>query len=341
MNIKRIIVYAGVALLVLMALAPVLAWADTPTPTPTPVPGPSPTPTPTVTPVPVTPTPTPAVTPTPGPTPAPSPAPAPTGIPTATPAPPPEQVQINPAYPAVQAAAGSKFTFQVQLAFAGANPKVFDLQARGPSGWDVYINPQYDTTTKISSIRIDPVGRGVTVNVIASAQIFPLPDPGNYKITFTASAGTVKASTDLTAVITPTYYLGIVSATDRLDTTAQAGKDNFFSVKVQNPGTTAVDKIEFSTTKPNDWTVTFSPPAVDSLAYLDEKSVDVDIKPGPDVTPGDYIISLSAAGTQAIAQKLDIRVTVQREGVWGWVGVGLIVMVLIGLCVGFLRFIKR
>lgn len=261
----------------------------------------------------------------------------------AQPTPPPENVDVNPAYPKMKGSAGSSINYEVQLAYMGPSAKVFDLQVVPPAGWQVYINPQFDTTTKISSIRLDPAftGLGTKVNVVATVPLFPLPDPGEYQITLTASSGTVRKSATLTAVVTPLYYLRLVSVTEQFRANAQPGKDSVFSINVQNLGTAPINNIGLSSTGPEGWTVSFSPDKVDTLPSFDEKSVDVIIKPDARTVPGDYVISLSAAGTETLLQPVSVRVTVESASIWGWVGVGIIFAVVIGLILTFLRVSGR
>ncbi len=262
--------------------------------------------------------------------------------PTPTPTPTPEKIEINPTYPRIEAIAGSSFTFEVELKFTGDNPKVFDLQAVGPKGWEVYMTPQYQKDVKISSIRLEPAfTTGTKISVIANAPFYPLPDPGSYKITLNASSATIKGGSDLTAVITAKYQLVVISANQRLNTTAQPGKDSFFAAKIQNMGSATIDKINFSSTKPEGWTIEFKPDKVDSLAALSENDVQVNIKPDAKTIAGDYMVSLTASGTQSSSQRIDIRVTVETPSVWGWVGVAIIAVVVIGLALIFTRFSRR
>ena len=69
--------------------------------------------------------------------------------------------------------------------------------------------------------------------------------------------------------------------------------------------------------------------------------MDVNIKPPPETIAGDYQITLRASGSQAIAQDLTIRVTVESPTIWGWVGVIIIVLVIASLVVIFMRFSRR
>ena len=80
---------------------------------------------------------------------------------------------------------------------------------------------------------------------------------------------------------------------------------------------------------------------MDSVEALGSQTVEINIKPPPDTIAGDYLISLRASGVQANSQKIDIRVTVETPTVWGWVGVAIIAIVVVGLVVIFMRFSRR
>ena len=253
-----------------------------------------------------------------------------------------DNITLTPTYPTVESIAGGNFEFEMELAYIGAQNRVFDLRATAPAGWDVYMTPQYEKDNKISSISLKPsFGAGETILVEATAPFWPLPDPGDYKITFEATSDKIKSSTQLTARITAKYLLDTVSANDRYNTTATAGKDNVFSVKVQNMGTAPIDNIKFTSDKPEGWEISFKPDKIDVMDAVSEQSVDVNIKPPPKTVAGDYIISLTASGKQATATKIDIRVTVETPTIWGWVGVVIILIVVIGLIVIFMRFSRR
>ena len=77
------------------------------------------------------------------------------------------------------------------------------------------------------------------------------------------------------------------------------------------------------------------------MEAIDEQSIDVNIKPPPKAVAGDYMISLRASGKQTSAGEISIRVTVETPTIWGWVGVVIILIVVIGLVVIFMRFSRR
>jgi uncharacterized membrane protein len=53
------------------------------------------------------------------------------------------------------------------------------------------------------------------------------------------------------------------------------------------------------------------------------------------------MIGVRASGVQKTSEKINIRVTVETPTVWGWVGVAIIAIVVVGLVVIFMRFSRR
>jgi uncharacterized membrane protein len=269
-----------------------------------------------------------AITPPPAPEPEPVPA---------------DNVTFNTEFPTLEAVATGTFSFNVDMVYTGAIQRVFDLKASVPSGWDVYIEPQYEAGKRISSITIDSSFSSTTkqLRVVTSTPSNPPPDPGQYKILLSASSGNVTSSIQLIAKITAKYAMGVAPTNQRYDTGATAGHDNIFSIQVTNLGSAPVDTITFNSTHPDGWEIKFTPDKLDQLPTTDPKPVDVNIKPPPKTVAGDYMISLTVSGKQASAEKIDIRVTVNTPTIWGWVGVIIIVIVVVGLLAIFMRFGRR
>ncbi len=253
-----------------------------------------------------------------------------------------EKITLTPLYPKVESIAGGTFEFNVEFAYVGAEPKVFDVKFTPPKGWDVYMTPRYEKEKKISSITLKPTfTAGDEFRVVATAPFWPLPEPGEYKITVEAISDTISGSTELTAEVTAKYILQTVPANERYNTTARAGEDNVFSIEVQSLSTDVVDNIQFSSKNPEGWSVKFTPEKIDVIEAFGKQTVEVTIKPPEKTVAGDYMISLQASGKQTSAAEIDIRVTVETPTIWGWVGVGIIVIVVIGLIVIFMRFSRR
>jgi uncharacterized membrane protein len=266
----------------------------------------------------------------------------PTTTTTTPPPPPPDSITMSTDFPAIEAIATGTFNFNVALSYDGRTDRVFDLNATAPAGWDVYVTPQYDSQ-RISSMLIESsfTAATKTVKLTATPQTYPLPDPGNYKLTLQAVAGEVFGSIDLTARITAKYLLTALPYSQLYNTTASAGRDNTYSLVITNTGTATIDNIKFSSEKPDGWEITFQPDKIDLLNTLNQNTVDVNIKPPPKTVAGDYMVTLHISGTQATAGPMDVRVTVETPTIWGWVGVFIIAVVVVGLVAVFMRFGRR
>ncbi len=268
----------------------------------------------------------------------------------------PPKIEMSVTYPVIKAVAGNEFEFEVSFKYTAptgaelgigqtASPRNFLLKTTAPAGWDVYMTPQFQKEKMLSAITLQPgYSFADKIRLVATPPYWPLPEPGEYKITLEAisdDADQVTGSTELTAEVTAKYVLAAVPALQRYDTKAQAGKDNYFSIKVQNQGSAVIDDINFSPTKPEGWLITFNPEKIDSLDALNTKTVDINIKPPKETIAGDYVISLRPTGKQVTGSELSIRVTVESPTIWGWVGVIIIAIVIIGLVVVFMRFSRR
>jgi uncharacterized membrane protein len=252
-----------------------------------------------------------------------------------------EKLELSASYSKLEGTSGTSFQFVVEMIYTATEPATFDLSVSGPQNWYIYITPDYPQDQKIRDIRIDPTSpldNLIDINAIPYSSV--LVPPGEYKITLEVTSGSIKETIDLYAVITANYDLTLTTPDGLLNTSATAGKDNFFTLQVQNSGTASIDNIAFSSDQPNDWAVTFNPERIASLNAGSAQTVTVNIKPEAKAISGDYGITLTAEGKQA-AEIMDLRVTVNTPTIWGFVGVGIIVLVFAGLAFVFIRFSRR
>jgi len=252
---------------------------------------------------------------------------------------PEEMIERTTTYKKLQGTSGTSCEFEVELSYQGSEARVFDLAATGPKDWVVYITPSYPKDKMIRDIRLDIIGTE-RINVVAAPAYWLMPEPGEYQITVEATSGEIKGSINLTVVVTAKYTLSLVPSEERYNTSATAGKDNYFSVAVVNEGSATIDNVTFSSSKPTGWTIEFSPDKIDSLNAGGSQTIEVNIKPPTKTIAGDYEITLNADATHT-TDSTNIRVTVETPTVWGWVGVGIIVLVLAGLAFIFMRFSRR
>jgi len=77
---------------------------------------------------------------------------------------------------------------------------------------------------------------------------------------------------------------------------------------------------------------------------MDEKEIEVTVKPPSKTIAGDYMTTLKFDADPELSTappELEIRVTVSTPTKWGWIGAGIIAAVIAGLVVGFRRFGRR
>src|SRR4030043_886190 len=259
-----------------------------------------------------------------------------------------EEITLTCQYPVLSSPTGSAyFTYSIELQYKGGKePRVFDLQVKVPSDFSYSITSSYGEGTEIAAIRLDPQKTYPdTIKVTVRPYMWVMPEPGEYPITVEAASGDIKSSIELKAIIAAKYEITIEPSTGRLNTTATAGQDNYFTVIVTNAGSADLQKVEFSsaiTGKPAGWSVTFDPQSLDVLPVGAKREVEVNIKPAQKTISGDYMVAMSSSPESGYAfSNIDVRVTVLTPTIWGWVGVGIVILVIVGLVVMFMRLGRR
>jgi Predicted membrane protein len=265
--------------------------------------------------------------------------------------PPKESIELDAKYPIRPGPADTKFEFEVNLLYIGGDePCDFDLSVTGPVGWAAIIQQSTYEEKQIASVRLNPFKyTSESVVVVAMSPFWLYPEPGDYTIKFEAveaKTGKPKNSIDLTARITARYGIFAESNLEggRLNIKAKAGDESYLPITVTNTGTAALDKITFSSTKPEGWSTTFKPEKIESLSPGDKQEVEVTVKPASKTIAGDYMIALSFDSDpkpSTAPSKLNIRVTVGTSTKWGWIGVGIVIAVIAGLAVTFTRLGRR
>jgi uncharacterized membrane protein len=118
------------------------------------------------------------------------------------------------------------------------------------------------------------------------------------------------------------------------------GKKANVSVYVKNTGTAEQTEVDFMSFKPENWEVEFNPEMIERIPPGELKQVEVTITPYEDALVGDYSVELRANGTEA-EDSAEFRVTVKSSSAWGWIGIGIIIVVIGGLIVLFRLFGRR
>ncbi len=247
-----------------------------------------------------------------------------------------EGVQLSTQYPTLSGSSTSKFEFKVDLVNQANQDRSFDLRAKGPARWQISIRPSFEQK-EVSTVSVKAgQSQGLDVTLTPPFDV----EAGDFTAALQASSGNIQNSVDLKVTVIGTYNMVLGTQTGRLNTDVVAGQDRDLTVIVANKGTAPLQGITFSSSKPDSWTVTFSPDRIDSLAPGKQLEVSAMIKPPSNTIPGDYAVTLRASTDQA-SQSMDIRVTSTAPTIWGAVGLGIIGLVVVGLAVVFTMMGRR
>lgn len=251
----------------------------------------------------------------------------------------PGNIEMTTKYPTIENPAGKEFKFSIEVKNKTEDTLMCDLGIQLPRGWVAYCTPQWKDE-RISSIKIN---KDSTENLSLTVVPPIFVEKGEYPITFIVESGENRASIDLKAIVTGTYKLNLRTETGLLNIDTIAGEEKTFTVYLWNEGSAAIDSISFFSAKPEDWEVTFKPEKISSLPPIAEtqkpEKVEVIVKTPQRTLPGDYMISLTTAGTQD-QKRVEIRTTVKTSTKWGWIGIGIIVIIL-AILIGIFIKLKR
>ncbi len=247
----------------------------------------------------------------------------------------PRGVKLSTSYPVIRGPSDATFEFSLEVDSKLDEDAVFDLLAQGPQGWDINFKPAYETKY-ISSLRIkSKQSTSVAVEVKPAMGAAA----GEYPINVRVSSGDANAQAELAVVLTGTYGLEVGTPSGLLSLDARQGRPANMSFYVRNTGSAKNSDIKFMTFKPENWKVEFKPEKIDAIEPGDIKQVEVIITPYEDALVGDYSVAVNVEGEKA-SKSIEFRTTVKASAAWGWIGIGIIVVVIGGLF-GLFRWLGR
>jgi len=247
-----------------------------------------------------------------------------------------EDIQITTSYPVLRGQTDAKFEFSLDIMNKSETDRTFNLAAVGPEKWEINFKPSYEAK-QISSLRI----KGGTSQSVA-VEVTPAKEasPGEYPTLVRVSSGEKKAEVKLMVALTGIYKLDAGTPSGILSLEAIAGKPANFSVFVKNTGSAVNRNVTFSSFKPENWDVTFKPEKIDALEPGALKQVEVTVKPAPQALVGDYSVGVLINGEKS-DKTIEMRVTVKASTAWGWIGIGIIIVVIAGLSALFMWLGRR
>lgn len=212
-----------------------------------------------------------------------------------------------------------------------------ELTAVVPQGWNVGFFPSYERDKRIISVSID-AGAAATVTVVVTPASNA--EPGRYDIEFTASGGEKDLTTDFVVDLTGARALRLGAPDGRLNTVGSPGGLAEMTMTVTNSGGAPLEFINVAGQAPDGWDLEFDPATLNFLEPGDVREVRLNIQTAQEAIPGDYRLTVAALG-QGVGDQVDIVVTVTQSTIWGWVGLGGVVIVLGAMAGLFLRLGRR
>lgn len=246
-------------------------------------------------------------------------------------------IKLSSQYPVLTTPSGQTLKFTVDLKNETNKPLTTALVAQPPQGWNVRFKPQFGDQ-QISSIQLKENGSetlSVEIDTPTTAEA------KEYPVGITARAGAFEASTNMKVSLKGTQDLKMGSLAGTLNTSVTAGNKTPIDFVVGNAGTAPIRNLGFVTKKPNDkWTVEFKPDKIDALGPGEVRQIKMEIMAPDRTIAGDYLLNLTANSPET-NKSVEFRVTVSTPTIWGWIGFGIVGLVVLGLAIVFFRLGRR
>jgi uncharacterized repeat protein (TIGR01451 family) len=245
------------------------------------------------------------------------------------------ELEVLSTFTDVSISAGSGVTFPIAIWNTGEKDALCLLTVpTAPDNWKtVFISENIE----VSSLLIT-AGESVTVQLKVTPPNSV--ETGDYQLLASVSSDEGTQTTlPFNINVSGSYNLGLELST--LYKTVTIGNTLSYTATVTNQGQSPVTTIYLDATVPTDWEVTISPPQVTSLNPRSSTTFTIDVKTPSDTVAGDYLLTMQASSDQLDSSEIDLRVTAQTSNTWGFLGFGLIGVVLVGVYFGFKRFKRR
>jgi uncharacterized membrane protein len=245
-------------------------------------------------------------------------------------------VEIVSTFTDVTVQAGSSITYPLRVWNTGESDDQLTMKVvSAPDNWDAVFKSE---SIEVSSFYI-PADDYLDLNL----EVEPPSnvETGDYSLVIRAESaeGTLSGEIELKATVVGSHDVELELST--LYTTITIGDSVEFSVEVTNAGLSPLTSLYLETAVPEDWEVIVSPSQLASLAPRDSAAFTISAESLFDTVAGDYIVTVQALSDQAESEEADLRVTAQASTSWGFLGIGLAVIAVIGLAIVFTRFKRR
>ncbi len=242
-----------------------------------------------------------------------------------------------PKYTSLTGTQDSDFEFGVVLRNGTKDAVDLDLGAVAPAGWTVGFVPSFDPDQLVASVTIEP---GASESVTAQIRPTANADPGSYGVQFTAIGEEVQLSTAIKIELTGFAQLQIGLPSGGRPIEAAGGAPAPAAIIVTSAGNLPVGNVSLGGKTPEGWSVSFEPSGLPVLNRDEVREIAVEIVPAADAAAGDYRVTLQASA-EGTSDDVDLFVTVTRRSIWGWAGLAIALMAILGIAGLFVALGRR
>lgn len=245
------------------------------------------------------------------------------------------EVKLTPDFLGLKGASDDSFTFNLTLRNGKAQDLTFTAVGTAPAGWTIDAKPTGQAQAVTSIVKA-----GNTSNIAVTVKAAAGAAAQTYPIVVNVNVGDEQFVQELAIEITGSFELSLSTPGGLLSARGASGGVTEQTLEITNSGTSALTKVEMTTTPPLNWTVEFDQPTIATIPAGQTVTVVAKITPSGNAIAGDYSIAINARAAEA-NDRVEIRFTVETSIVNGLIAVLLIVGALVALWWVFKRYGRR
>ncbi len=239
--------------------------------------------------------------------------------------------------PVLKGSPKSSFNYRLTVKNDSDEDLLVNFDSQLPDGFQVTFK-QAVGSQEVTSL---PVKAGQSQDVDADLTLPSDVAAGTYDFQVGVQAKDASAQVKLSAVITGQSALSLSTPDGRLSADVTAGKTTPLKLVLQNTGSAPATGIQFESSPPANWKVTFDPATIDSLDPGQQVDVTANVEVPDNVISGDYMVTLTSRSSTNDSPSADFRLTVQTSTLWGITGLVLIAIALGVVALAVMRFGRR
>ena len=239
-------------------------------------------------------------------------------------------------YPSQEGSAKTAFTFNATLINNTLSAQSYAFSSNAPTGWTVSFMPAGETT-KVAALDVEArTTQGVDISVTPPENV----EAGTYDIACTATSASESMPIDLSVTINGTYDLTLSTPSGRLSFDAYANQESPVQLTLTNNGNTDLTNVNLTSSAPTNWNVRFAKETIELIEAGATVETTAYVTPGEEAMSGDYVTSLSAKNSET-SDSVEFRVSVKTETKWGFVGIGIIVVLAVVIVAVMRKYGRR